>query len=166
MKKTMLALVAATLAFAGSSAFAGPKIEKPLWDCALTFKAAGGGIQVIVGHFALSGPGEISCVDIAGNTEVLPVTVTIKAAPVAANVALGYFQMQGLATGVGVATGPAALLGNYVTVSAEGALVLGAAANLSLKGGREALTMDLGVGLTEGFGVQLGLNQLTITARK
>ena len=166
MKKTILAIVAMTFVVIGSIATAATKIEKSIWDCALTFKASGGGVQILVGHFSLSGPGEISCIDIAGNTEVLPVKVTITAAPVAANVAIGYFQMQGLATGIGVASGPRALLGNYVTASAEGALILGGAINLSVKGGNEAITMDVGVGVTEGLGVQLGLNQLKIQARE
>lgn len=166
MKKTMFALIAVTIASICSSAFAGSQIQKPLWDCALTFNASGGGVQILIGHFSLSGPGEISCIDIAGNTEVLPVKVTLAAATLAANVAVGYFKMQGLATGIGVAAGPHALLGKYVTASAEGALILGGAVNLSVKGGAEAITMDIGVGVTEGLGIQLGLNQLKIEARK
>jgi len=166
MKKSMFALVSTVLAFTGGSAFATtPHIEKPIWDCALIFKASGAGVQVLVGHFSLTGPGQVRCVDIAGNTQILPVQVTISAAPLAANVAMGFFEMQGVATGLGVATGPKALLGNYTVVGAEGALVVGAGANLSVHGGAEAVTMNLGVALTEGFGVQLGLNQMTIQTR-
>ncbi len=166
MKNIMFALAAATIALAGSSAFAGPKLEQPLWTCALTFSAAGGGFQVLIGHYKMSGPGEINCVDIAGNTEKLPVTVSFGTSPVAANLALAQFQMVGLATGIGVATGPQALLGKYYTVSAQGAFAVGASANLAVRGGAEVATLNVGLGLIAGAGAQLGFTKMRIEARK
>jgi hypothetical protein len=165
MKKMMLALLA-TAAFAGITAQAEPirTGNDPLWECALTFQAKGGGFQVLVGHFELAGPGKISCVNAEGTTEVLPVRVTMGASPLALNVAIGAFKVAGVATGIGVATGPKALLGKYALANAQAAFIIGAGGSVALHGGAEALTVNVGVNLLQGFGVQAGLNKLTITA--
>lgn len=161
MKKMIMGLVMLS-SFVGFSAMASGQIEKPLWQCGLTFKAQGGGVQFIVGSFKMRGPGTIRCVDIAGNTQVMDVKVTLGGRPLAANVALGKFRIAGLATGLGVATGPEALLGRYYTVGAQGAVLVGAGANMAFHGGAEAVTLNLGVALEKGLGVQVGLNRMMI----
>lgn len=161
MKNTILTLIAA-LAFTGITANASNKIEKPIWDCSLTFHAKGGGIQLILGSFNLSGPGKIRCIDIAGNQQDMDVKVSLGARPVALNIAIGKMQLAGIATGIGVASGPEALLGTYYTASANAAVLLGVGANMSLHGGAEAVTLNLGVNLVQGAGFQMGLNRLTI----
>lgn len=161
MKKWLLAILAMGT-MASFSAHA--DVQKPIWDCALTFTAKGGGAQLIIGKFQLSGPGNIRCVDVAGNTEVLPVRVLMGGALVAANVAVGYFHLAGVASGIGVASGPQALLGNYVIVGAQAGLIVGAGANFSIHGGSEAVTLNLGVNVLSGLGAQVGITGVRIVA--
>lgn len=162
MKKIVLALVASLSL--GTQAFAGT-ISQPLWDCALTFHSVGGGIQFLVGEFRMSGKGTVRCVDIAGNVENLKVQVTLGGPLLAANVAVGIFAMQGIATGIGVATGPQALLGTYYTLGSQAADLIGTGTNISLHGGAEAVNMNLGAQLVEGLGFQVGINRVRIRAR-
>jgi hypothetical protein len=178
MKNLMLALVA-TVAFAGiARADAAPVQEPqsqpqddairtshdPLWTCNMTFKAKGGGFQIIVGKFELNGPGVIRCVDIQGHRENLNVNVRLGASPVALNVAMGGMKIYGTATGIGLARGPRGLLGKYALADAQASFFLGAGGSVALHGGREAVTVNVGVDLIEGVGFQAGLNKLTITA--
>lgn len=163
MKKWLLAIAAIT-SLSAFSAHAMDDVKKPVWDCALTFTAKGGGVQIIVGKFQLSGPGNVRCVDVAGNTEVLPVRIIMGGSLIAANVALGYFQLAGVASGIGVASGPQALLGDYVTVGAQAGLIVGAGANFSIHGGSEAVTLNLGVNVSRGIGAQVGISGVRIVA--
>ncbi len=142
----------------------GNELKQPFFDCALTFKAQGGGIQLVVGSFKLQGPGKIRCVDIAGNTQEIDVKVTFGGKHLAPNLAIGRFHLAGVATGIGVASGPEALLGTYYTAGGRAAFIVGAGANLAVHGGAEALTMNLGLSLERGVGLQLGLNRMKIEA--
>jgi hypothetical protein len=161
MKKLFLTLVAlGTLAAFSAHA----EVNKPVWDCALTFTAKGGGVQVIVGKFQLSGPGNIRCVDVAGNTQVLPVRVIMGGSWLAPSVGAGYLHLAGVASGIGVAHGPQALLGRYVVAGAQVGIIVGAGANFSVHGGNEAVTLNLGVNVTRGLGAQVGITGVRILA--
>lgn len=140
------------------------ELKQPFYQCALTFRAQGGGVQFIVGAFKLKGLGKIQCVDIAGNTQELDVKVTLGGSPIAPNLAIGKFRVAAIASGIGVATGPEALLGTYYTAGGRAAVVVGAGGVLAVHGGSEALTLNLGLSLERGLGVQVGLNRLKIEA--
>jgi hypothetical protein len=163
MKQVLVSIFTIATLFASSAARA-DQVTAPLFQCALTFEAEGGGVQIIAGFFKLSGEGKIRCLDIAGNIEEIPVKVTLKTKPLALNVGIGAFEMAGIATGVGVATGPEALLGKYIVADAQAAIGVGVGANLSVRGGSEALTMNLGVNVTKGLGLQVGVTQMKIEA--
>jgi hypothetical protein len=137
-------------------------VQQPLWDCALSFDVKGGGLQVFVGKYQLQGKGQLSCVDVAGNTQIIPLKVTI-GSEVAAQVAFGRARMMGVATGIGVSTNPEALLGTYVTAGASAALGVGAGASLSLHGSQNAaLTINANVSLLEGVGMAVGVSKVKL----
>ncbi len=165
MKATILTILAAA-SLITSQAFAGNRVEKPVWQCALSFQAKGGGLQVIVGKFELSGPGKVSCVDVAGNTQKMDVKVTLGGSPVALNVGFGKFEIAGVATGIGVSTTPEALMGKYYVANAQAALLAGAGASFSVhaadRGEDEALTLNVGVSMAKGTGLQLGVTKMKI----
>ena len=163
MRKSLV-ILAAMLSFVGLTAKA--DVQQPIWNCALTFQADGGGLQFLVGAFKLSGPCQIRCLDIAGNHQDLDVKVTMASGPIAPNIAIGEFEMLGLASGIGVAKGPEALLGKYLTASADVAVVVGVGANVAFHGGAEALTLNVGMNLVKGFGLQAGFNQVKIEKAK
>ena len=139
-------------------------IKAPLWECALTFDAKGGGFQVLVGEFKLTGTGTINCIDLAGNKEALPVVVTMHSSPLALNVGVGHFHIAGLATGIGLESGPQGLLGDYLTADAEASFIVGAGAEVALHGGCEGVTINVGVSMLRGIGFDLGVNKFTISA--
>lgn len=163
MKKLNLLIAAAALLF--SAQFAQAEVEAPLYTCSLSFDVQGGGLRVFVGHFKLKGPGQIDCVDIAGNTESIPVTVTIGASPIAFSVGIGQMRVLGMASGIGLAEDPSTLLGNYVVGGIRGSLLVGAGADLSLHAAHGALTMNASVQAVSGAGVNVGFDRLTISAR-
>ena len=127
----------------------------------LVFKSV---IQLIVGSYKLTGRGTIHCKDIAGNEKNINVKVTFGGSPVAPNIAIGTFRVAGIATGIGVASGPEALLGTYYTVGGRAALIVGAGAVAAVHGGKEAVTMNLAMSLERGLGIQAGFNKMTIEA--
>ena len=161
MKKVLLTVLAAATVFASTSQ---AEIKSPVWTCGLTFRAAGGGLQAVVGLYRIAGRGHISCVDVRGNTEVIPVKVTLSTRFIAPNLAAGYFAIAGASSGVGLATRPEALLGKYYALSANDAFIVGTGSHVSIHGGAEAVNLNLGLNLVAGFGTQFGINKVTIEA--
>jgi hypothetical protein len=152
----------AVLAMMGLSSMANADVKAPLWDCALSFSAQGGGLQIGIGSFELSGPGQIACVDIAGNTQSIPVQVRVGGAPVSLKIAFGEMTLFGLAKGIGVAGQPSDLIGTYFVAGAQGAVAAGVGAELALHGSQNALTLNLGAQLVSGLGLNVGLDQVEI----
>ena len=166
MKKTLLGLLmmVTSVGLSAKAEVSTNELKQPFYECALTFKAQGGGIQLIVGSYKLTGRGTIHCKDIAGNEKNINVKVTFGGSPVAPNIAIGTFRVAGIATGIGVASGPEALLGTYYTVGGRAALIVGAGAVAAVHGGKEAVTMNLAMSLERGIGIQAGFNKMTIEA--
>ncbi|MGZ3651192.1 MAG: hypothetical protein ACXVB9_06005 [Bdellovibrionota bacterium] len=135
--------------------------------CGMSFEAEGGGVQILVGDFVMKGRGVIKCTDVQGHETRMPVNVQIGGkSPVALKVAMGWFKVAGVGTGVGYAKSPQDLLGHYLTVNAEGAFLVGAGAKVAmhLKRNADAATLNVGIQGEEGFGFNVGFNSLTITA--
>lgn len=160
MKK--MNLFAALLVLAFGSSFAKAEVQEPLWNCAMTFEAKGGGFHLLVGKFELTGPGRIVCSDIAGNTEEIPVIVKLGGSPLALKFAVGKMKVAGLATGIGIAGSPENLLGGYVVVGVQGALGAGAGAQLALHAAERAITLNAAVQAVAGLGVNVGVDYFEI----
>ena len=140
-------------------------VQSPLYNCALTFEAAGGGFQLLIGYFKLKGQGTLRCADVTGNTQDFPVRVRLGGSPLAARLAVvPYMRIQGVSTGIGLAGAPQTLFGHYAVANASAALIVGGTANLALHGTRSALTLNVGVGVTEGLGAEIGLSDFEIEA--
>lgn len=137
-------------------------VTEPVWDCALSFNVQGGGLKVLIGHFQLEGQGLISCMDIAGNTEEIPVYVTVGGTPFSLSAGIGRMQMVGVASGIGIAGQPYDLLGNYTVAGVRGSLLVGAGADLALRANHRAITLNVAVQLVSGVGANAGLDYLTI----
>lgn len=169
MKKMLGSLFAmSALAVVASGAHAAsPEIRKPVWDCALTFDARGGGFQFFVGDFKLSGPGLIRCMDVAGNSEVIPVTVQLGGRPLAARIAVAPdLELKGVATGIGLNDRPESILGQYLVASADGAFgIFGGGAVVGVHGAQNALDFDLSLQYARGLGIQAGFSSLQILPR-
>lgn len=162
MKKLNLLLAAAALLF--SAQFAQADIKEPVWSCNLTFDVKGGGLKLLVGYFRLKGYGEITCADVQGNVERIPVAVTLGAKPVSLSVGVGSLRLVGIATGIGIATQPQDLLGSYLVGSIRGAIGVGAGADMALHASDNSLTINAAVQAVAGLGANLGFDVMTIEA--
>ena len=167
MKKLNFLLAAAALLFSTQIAQAqnNDQVQTPVYTCSLSFDVQGGGIRVFVGSFKLKGPGQITCVDFMGNTEVIPVKVSIGAAPLAFSIGIGRMHVLGFASGIGLAGQPSDLLGHYLVGSVRGSLLVGAGADLALHAADRALTLNAAVQAVSGAGVSIGFDHLTISAQ-
>lgn len=164
MKQVTLLLSAMALLLTANFAQA-EKIEAPIWNCSIAFSVKGGGVKVLIGAFTLRGPGEITCVDVAGNVEEIPVLVTMGGRPVSLTFGIGKMKLAGLAAGIGFAGQPSDLLGEYVVGSVRGAFFVGAGADVALHGAHNALTLNASIQGVAGFGANVGFDNLTVEAR-
>jgi hypothetical protein len=135
------------------------------YQCAITFTAKGGGLQVVVGEFKLTGTGNIRCADASGATQVIPVNVTLGGKSLAARVAAGYMEVAGTATGVGYLTGPAALMGTYALVGAQAAVAVGGGAQFTAHSSTSNVSLGLNLQAARGLGFNVGYANLTVSPR-
>jgi hypothetical protein len=158
MKNLIVALVAFA-AFTGSAM----AVEAPLWTCNLSYKAKAKGFQVLFGSFSIKGEGKLSCISVFGETDVLPVTIKMKAKPLALRVAFGSFEMLGTSLNIGVfSNDPRDLLGEYRVALAQGSLGLGAGVFTAVQLGFPNIDFAVSAQVTRGLGVAVGLTKLEI----
>jgi hypothetical protein len=160
MKKISALFALAAMVF--GTQFAQADVKAPLWNCAVSFNVEGGGLKVIVGSFALEGQGKISCMDVAGNTEEIPVYVTVGGRPLSLGIGAGHLQLVGLATGIGLAGQPSDLLGTYVVAGVRGAIFLGGGADVALHATHRSITVNASIQAVSGLGLNAGIDRLTI----
>lgn len=169
MKKILCLLAIATAIVTTNSAQAKTRLSGPQ-ICRLDFAAIGGSAQAIVGVTLFGGEGVIRCSDIIGQTEELYVDIKIAnqfaGLPIGIGVGYGVFAIEGSAVNIGVINGPESLLGKYTMVNANAAFIGGAGANVAVHGAKNSLAFNLGLNVEAGFGIQIGLNKLTITKSK
>ena len=165
MKKINLLFAALAFVFvAGGTQAAQAEVQAPLWNCALTFDIQGGGLKVLVGHYKLEGYGQVSCTDIVGNTEQIPVYVRMGGKPLSLGVGIGSLRLIGLASGIGISGSPSDLLGGYLVAGARGSLILGGGLDLALRASSGAVTFNTSIQAVSGIGANIVLDYLTIQA--
>lgn len=164
MKAVKFAIGAMLALMVSNSAFA--TVQEPIWGCNLAFSAKGGGIKFLVGKYELKGKGQITCMDVAGNTEIIPVNVKLGGNMFSPSVGIGYMKIAGIATGVGYVATPSDLLGTYLVGGAQAALILGVGADVALYGQtNRAVTLNGSVQMTHGLGLSFGFDTLTVSRR-
>ncbi len=159
-KSLGLALSAAALAvFSAASTPAQAdegKVSSILYTCNLSFKADGKSIYLGVGYTDVEGTGTISCYDLlTGATQRLPVKV--KARGPGAGLGVTGLTLSGAATGVGVSTGPDALLGRYLMARGNAAVGVGAGAGAGLRLSKGSVTVDVSIDAQSGLGAGVDL---------
>ncbi len=156
MKKFLSALgLVTSLGFAGSSH------ASTALTCGFTFDVHGGGVQVGVGYYKLTGTGTFDCFDVHGNKSSRAAIVTMGGHPLAARVAAGYFHMKGASPSFGFNGSIDDLYGHYLVTEAHGAVVLGGGATLALQNPANGLRVSLGLTGSLGIGVDVGLSVVT-----
>lgn len=132
------------------------KVSSILYTCNLSFKADGRSIYLGVGYTDVEGTGTISCYDLlTGATQRLPVKV--KARGPGAGLGVTGLTLSGAATGVGVSTGPDALLGRYLMARGNAAVGIGAGAGAGLRLSKGSVTVDVSIDAQSGLGAGVDL---------
>lgn len=132
------------------------QITSILYTCSVSFRANGQGIYIVGGYTHIPGSGEITCLDLlTGARERIPIRVTASGP----GIGLGYtsLSLSGVATGIGLTTGPESLLGNYVQLRANAAVGLGVGAGTGLKFSKGAVLIDVQVDFQSGIGAGIDL---------
>jgi Protein of unknown function (DUF992) len=161
--KNLKALFLLPLLLLGTPAHAEEsEAARPLFECALDFQMKGGGVQVLVGYFKMKGPGELRCSDVNGHESHYPVDVEMGGTPIALRVAAGYFELRGLASGIGVTRSPHDIFGSYAALDANAAVLAGAGAKIAFHDTRKAINLDVALAVEGGIGVDLAIDQLNI----
>lgn len=158
MKKLIASLFAFATVLSASSAFAAQ-------TCSLSFRAHGGGAQVIVGHFKLHGDGFIHCINLSGKVTDIPVNVQIGGKhPVALRAGIGHMTVHGISKSFALGDNVGTVLGEYMMAGAEASLGVGIGAGFSLHNPETGVAMDLALEGVTGIGAELGFSTLSIKA--
>lgn len=161
MKKITTGLLIALATAFGSVAQAD---VAPDWNCHLEFEAKGKGLQVIIGMFKMKGKGLVTCENEAGQIQEIPVNVKMGGKLFQAQVAAGWLTVRGVSKEIGVEKDPSEIFGKYYVANAQAAVIGGVGATAGLDARRDDnVTLALGVQVTKGFGLAVGLQTLQIT---
>lgn len=135
----------------------------PAWVCNMTFKGQASGVQLIVGKYHLDAKGDLRCVSASGVTESYPITLKAKSHFIGPQIALGKVAFVGAAANVALFTNnPKDLLGNYLVAQGQASVIRGAGVLAAVHTDIPAITVNLSLQFTKGFGVNLGLEKLKI----
>ncbi|MCC7404215.1 MAG: hypothetical protein IT288_07440 [Bdellovibrionales bacterium] len=155
MKKIIMSLVAMLSVQAMA--------ESPLWNCAMEFEAKGEGLQLILGKYEVTGTGTLDCYGLNGQELSVPIKITMDSQPVNLRVAFGELYAKGVSAEIALfANSPEDLLGEYLAVRAEAAIIGGVGAFVATHAKFPALVLHVGLEFTHGFGVNLGIERMKI----
>jgi hypothetical protein len=171
MKNLIFAIVVIASSFSGIGSLAHAESDQfeqngaraPIWTCNMKFAGEGHGFQVVLGRFKLNGAGTIYCWNPLGDTQTIPVLVTMKSAIVSPNVSVGKFNFTGRSLDLSLGNfSPEKLLGRYRVAHGHGAFIGGAGVLTGVKVGIPQLALKVSVEFDRGFGFSLGLNRMMV----
>lgn len=137
--------------------------DVPAWACNMTFKGEAKGLKVIVGKYKLEAKGDLRCISASGVKESYPITLKAKSHFIGPQVAFGKMEFTGAAANVALFTNnPKDLLGNYLLVQGQASVIRGVGVLAAAHTDIPALTVNLSLQFTKGFGVNLGVEKLNI----
>ena len=140
--------------------------EGRVWVCGMQFKGTAKGFKIIAGHFKSVADGMLSCTNIHGKKWSKNVRVTFGAHCLSPVVGIGYMKYYGLSGELSLFNkDPEVILGKYLAVNADAAVILGAGAFRAVKVGMPQLAMNMSIKLEKGLGVNVGIDHLYISER-
>lgn len=157
MKKLFVA-IALVLGAAQAQAY-----TAPAWACNLSFKGTAQGFKVIFGKYEYNGRGDLNCISLTGQKAQYPVTVTMKAAPLSAQIALGRMELTGQAAEIALFdSNPESILGTYYVAQAQGAVLGGVGIITATRVDLPEMALKVSLQFAKGLGVNLGINRMEI----
>ncbi|MBO9665840.1 MAG: hypothetical protein J7501_03400 [Bdellovibrio sp.] len=171
MKKLLLVLA---VGLAGMAAKADDTMLTPMdnemqaqgafWLCGMHFKGMAKGFKIVAGHFKSTAYGTLSCKSIHGDKWSKDVKISFGAKCLSPVVGIGYMKYHGIGTEISIFNkDPEVILGKYLAVNAQGAVILGAGTFRAVKVGLPQLAMNMAIQLDKGFGVNVGIDHLYIS---
>ena len=134
------------------------------WVCGLHFKGTSKGIQLIVGKFSTVAYGTIHCKSFK-HTWSRDVRVTMGGKCIGLTAGIGWFKLKGISSEFSLFNSdPNVILGKYLSVNGEAAIIGGVGTFAAAKVGMPQLAFNLSIQLTKGFGAKVGIEKLYITA--
>ena len=139
------------------------KINSLLYTCSISFTAKGKSVYLGLGFTGLKGEGMIACYDyVHHNTQHIPIKITARGP--GAGLGVTGLAVAGGATGIGLMSGPEALLGRYLTVRAGAAAGVGAAASAGIHLSHNAFTLEASIQGQGGLGVGVDILSVDLEA--
>lgn len=132
------------------------QVSSLLYNCNVSFNASGRSVYLGIGYSEINGKGAISCYDfLTGATQHIPIRV--KARGPGAGLGITGLNLSGGATGIGLTSGPEALLGRYGVVRGNAAIGIGAAASTGIRLSKGAITLSVNIEAQSGLGAGVDL---------
>jgi|GEM_PF-1402998 hypothetical protein len=134
------------------------------WVCGLHFKGTSKGIQLIVGKFTTVAYGTLHCKGFKG-TYTRDVKITMGGKCIGLTAGIGYFKIKGVSSEISLFNSdPSMILGKYLSVNGEAAIIGGVGTFAAVKVGMPQLAFNISVQLVGGLGLKAGVEKLRITA--
>ena len=138
--------------------------ESLAWVCGMKFTGTSKGFKVIIGQFKTVAYGTLKCTSLK-KSYTQRVKVEIGHHWIGPTAGIGWFKLAGKAATISLFNcNPDKLLGNYLVAQSEAAIIGGVGAFTAVKVGFPQLAVDISLQLLKGFGVQVGIDKMRISA--
>src|SRR5690349_18284968 len=67
------------------------------WACSMGFQGEAVGVKLIIGFYKFNGKGTLNCISASNERVSYPITVSMRAAPLSANLSLAKMELAGVA---------------------------------------------------------------------
>ncbi|MFS4458710.1 hypothetical protein [Bdellovibrio sp. HCB2-146] len=134
------------------------------WTCGVKFTGTSKGFKIIIGSFKTVAYGTLKCVGLK-RTYTQKVKVEIGHHWIGPTAGIGYFKLAGKALEISLLNAdPSVILGKYLVAQGEAAIIGGVGAFTAVKVGLPQLALNVSLQLLKGFGVQVGIDKMRISA--
>lgn len=160
----LVSLLIATSTFAEVSARENAVERAPeKWSCEIEFQAEGGGIQVIIGIFKMSGQGDAVCTSTTGEVRELPLAVSLGGKPLSPSLSLGALRIVAHGHIADIEGKPESIYTKYLAVGGQVSLIGGAGSDFGVDfADNNQRKLGTHLELVQGLGISVGLRVLKL----
>lgn len=138
--------------------------ESIVWACGMKFSGTSKGFKIIVGKFKTVAYGTLKCTSLHKNYSQ-KIKIEIGHHWIGPTAGIGWFKLAGKAATFSLLNcDPSKVLGKYLVAQGEAAIIGGVGAFTAVKVGFPQLAVDISLQLLKGFGVQVGIDKMRISA--